>query len=296
MSPHSPHLMRIRQCFPDLTFSEVQIDTDGKTTDVIIVNNDRVFRFPRTQQASQSLWRESAVLNLVQQHVHLRVPGFDHVEKDFASYEIIPGQHLLRTRLLRLPARAQKHILGQLGEFLSQMHSIPETELAETGIGYSGAYRPPEKWLEFYESVERTLFPLMLTHTREWVQLHFEPLLKDANWMKSPLAFVNGNLGPYHILYSPEEKTLTGILDFGASSLGDPAQDIAVLLYYYGESILHKLAAYYPPLVEMIDRARFLAGIVELQWALEGMQRGDLYGPFSYISSARDVLPIGSRW
>lgn len=293
---HSPHLMRIRQCYPDMIFSQVQLDTDGKTTDVLIINEERVFRFPRTHQAEQSIWREAAVLKIVGRHVKLRVPDFDRVENDFASYQLIPGRHLLRNRFLRMPASDQERILEDLGEFLTQLAAVPQRELDEAGIGFSSAYRGREAWLKFYEAVERDLFPIMLTHTREWVQEHFAPFLADPAWMDVPLSFVNGNLGPYHILYDPADNSLAGILDFGRAGSGDPAQDAAVLLYYYGEGFLRRLARYWPVLEGMIERARFIAGTVELQWALEGIQNSDSFGTLGYVGSARDALPPGSGW
>lgn len=296
MPPHSPHLMRIRQCFPEIEFNNVMIDTDGKSSDILIINDERVFRFPRTEQARQSLWREKAALEVVSQYASLPVPAFDRVEEDFATYRLIPGQILPRNTLLTLPETSQERILAQIGEFLGRLHGIPSAELESTGIGYAGAYRRPQNWLEFYTRVQRELFPFMLTHTREWVEAHFAPLLADPTWLHGDLTFVNGNMGPYHILYDPEQGQLTGILDFGASGLGDPAQDIAVLLYYYGESVVRRIARSYPALPGMIDRARFMAGTVDLQWALEGVQSGNCFGALGYVGCARDVLPFGTPW
>lgn len=296
MSPHSPHLMRIRQCFPELEFNHIQLDTDGKSSDILIINHERVFRFPRSEAARQSLWREKAALQLVGRYASLPVPFFDHVEDDFATYRLIPGEILPRNTLLQLPAEVQERILLQLGQFLAGLHAIPAPEMDAAGIGYAPGWRRAEQWLEFYQQVERDLFPSMLSHTRQWVQAHFAPLLNDAAWLEAPLTFINGNLGPYHILYDDQSNQLTGILDFGAAGLGDPAQDAAVLLYYYGESLLKRMAPAYPALPGLLDRARFMAGTVELQWALDGVRRGNCFGTLGYIGSARDMQPFGSSW
>ncbi len=59
---------------------------------------------------------------------------------------------------------------------------------------------------------------------------------------------------------------------------------------------MRQVGQVYPALAGMIERARFLAGTVELQWALDGVHRGNCFGTLGYISSARDILPVGSGW
>ncbi len=107
---------------------------------------------------------------------------------------------------------------------------------------------------------------------------------------------VHGDLGSYHILIDRHHCQLTGVIDFGSSGTGHPADDFAEIIHYFGESFLHKMSRGYPQIGLLIDRARFWAGTLELLWALAGLATGDLSWLTNHIGSARDVLPVGVGW
>ncbi len=296
MTTSAAHLNRIRQCFPEMVFSEIQIDTDGLNNYVLILNNERVFRFPKNEQASKALEKEAAVLRLLQPRCTLPIPDFDTYEEDFVSYRLIPGRALLLEDLQALPAPRQDALAEQLATFLRQMHSTPLEEVRAAGIGESDAARRPVAWLRLYEEVRRELYPLMLTHTRQWIERLFAPLLADPSWMTGETALINGDIGPYHILYDEQQQTIQGIIDFGTAGLGDPARDYAVLLYNYGESFLHRMARFNSHIAACLQRARFLAATIELQWALTGIRSKDPSWFLLHFSSARDRLPLHFTW
>jgi aminoglycoside 2''-phosphotransferase len=108
------------------------------------------------------------------------------------------------------------------------------------------------------------------------------------------MVFMNGDLGPYHLLYEPDRGELAGIIDFGIAGMGDPATDFACLIDNYGESFVRRMVRHYPALTELIDRARFWAGTLELQWALNGLRSDDLSWRTVHIGRAHDEMPIGS--
>jgi aminoglycoside 2''-phosphotransferase len=109
---------------------------------------------------------------------------------------------------------------------------------------------------------------------------------------------INGDTTPYHILFDRQARTLAGIIDFGTAGIGDPAADFACIIYNYGESFLQRMAEFYPEIEEAIDRARFWAGTLELQWSLSGRRaRASKWSWFTaHLGSARDVMPIGAKW
>ena len=147
-----------------------------------------------------------------------------------------------------------------------------------------------------FEDVQRELFPLMMAHMKDWVRRLFEPVLRDGTWMSYQPALINGDIGPYHILYNRAPQAINGVIDFGAAGMGDPATDFGCILYFLGESFLRRMARFYPGIRNSLDRARFWAGTLELQWALAGVRSKDLSWLMCHIGSARDVMPIGSGW
>jgi aminoglycoside 2''-phosphotransferase len=296
MTQSAAHLNRIRQRFPEMAFSEIQIDTDGVNNYVLILNNERVFRFPKNEQASKSLEKEAAVLRLLQPRSNLAIPNFDICEEDFVSYPLIAGRALLMEDLQTLPSARQDLLAEQLANFLRQMHTTPLHEVQAAGIGESDVARRPVAWLRLYQEIQRELYPLMLTHIRQWVERLFAPLLADTAWMTGETALINGDIGPYHILYDEARQTINGIIDFGTAGLGDPAHDYAVLLYHYGESFLHRMARFDSRITACLERARFLAAVTELQWALAGIRSKDPSWFLLHFSSARDRLPLRFTW
>ncbi len=82
-------------------------------------------------------------------------------------------------------------------------------------------------------------------------------------------------------------------MDFGTAGIGDPAGDFACIIYNYGESFLKRMARFYPEIEEALDRARFWAGTLELEWILGGAQAKRLPYFLTHIGSAKDAKPMG---
>jgi hypothetical protein len=95
--------------------------------------------------------------------------------------------------------------------------------------------------------------------------------------------------------FGPKEIGGFDLFDFGTAGPGDPAVDIALLVNTYGESIVQRLARAYPISPNMLDRARFLAGALELEWALAGVSNNDQSMFLVHLGRARDILPNAGR-
>jgi aminoglycoside 2''-phosphotransferase len=67
---------------------------------------------------------------------------------------------------------------------------------------------------------------------------------------------------------------MTGVIDFGSATLGDPANDVAALLTY-GEPFVRQGLASYPAMEAMLPRARFYLRTFPLQDALYGVEHND---------------------
>jgi aminoglycoside 2''-phosphotransferase len=291
------HLLeRIGAAFPTLPLSSVRIDPDGLVNDVVIINEAWVCRFAKDERGVEALTRETRILDLVRRSVDVSVPAFEHREADFVAYRLIRGLPLNRHDLLGLSDKAQGRLADQLAAFLRQLHGVSQTELDHDAIPRSDAQRTPEDWQRFYADLEREIFPLLWNDQRAWVAHHFAPVRDGRLDLAHQPVLIHGDLAQYHILYDPATLDLAGILDFGTAGVGDPAVDFAIIISMYGESFLRRVARTYPSIGGALDRARFLAGTVELQWALGGMRTGDRSWFVAHIGRARDASPIGTSW
>jgi hypothetical protein len=72
--------------------------------------------------------------------------------------------------------------------------------------------------------------------------------------------------------------------------------DWGCLINTYGEQFVRRMHQVYPIPQATIDRARFLAGAIELEWALIGIQSQDPSMLLVHLGRARDSLPLGTPW
>lgn len=290
----SSYLEKIRSLYPNLSLDHLDFNRDGMVNDVVIVNREIVCRFAKNDWGKQALFREARVLEVVQNYTELQVPHFEHLEDGFVSYRFLSGEPLSRNVLLRLDQASQARIICQLARFHQQLHNIPNQVVVDAGISCSDAQHSREEWLQLYERVQETLFPYLWRHQQTWIHELFAPIVTGELDLGYTSVLVNGDLSVYHILFDPDSESISGLIDFGSTGLGDPACDISVQLSNYGESLVQQMASDYPSLPAVIDRARFIAGTAELQWALAGVKHNDVALALAHIGLARDVQPVGT--
>ena len=296
MRESSRHVSRISELFPELEIRSVDADNDGLTNDVVVVNNELVFRFPKNEKAQQELDHEARVLALVNRRVDVPTPVFQLTANDCAVYEYIPGEALRIDGLWEQVESTKEALAQQLAGFLRQMHAIPQDAIERHGVGRSGAARTPEHWAEMFEAIERDVFPYLWADQKEWVRRHFEPVLEGRLSMDHQPVLIYGDLGSYHVLFDLHAAKINGIIDFGTAGLGDAAADFGTIINQMGERFLARMARYYPDIGNTIERARFRAGAVELEWALNGIRSKEISWFMAHIGRPRDVKPIESSW
>jgi aminoglycoside 2''-phosphotransferase len=157
----------------------------------------------------------------------------------------------------------------------------------------SEAERSFEDWSAMFTDIQRELFPFLWAHQKSWVRQLFAPVLDGQISLHYQPVLIHGDLGVYHILYDPIRGTINGIIDFGVAGLGDPASDFACLIQALGESFLQRMARFSAAITPALDRARFRAGALELEWALHGIRNNDASWWLAHIGGARDVMPLG---
>lgn len=263
----------------------VRARANGQNNDVIAVRAapeglDLIFRFPRHPRAAGELAREVALLRVLRERAPLPVPDPIYVRLDpptpgevFMGYARLSGEPLTRDALAALPDASRRRIAGQLGAFLTALHSLPPE-----------VFNPPlavandrATWERMYGDVRVRLFPLMRPDARQRVAAHFESSLDDAasqTWRPAP---IHGDFGAGNILFDARTCDISGILDWSSAGLGDPATDLAALIApaSYGEGVIASLAPAYPPFAAELPRARFYVGTFALQEALFGVETGD---------------------
>jgi aminoglycoside 2''-phosphotransferase len=292
MSELSTYEERIRRLAPEVVVNSISINREGLMNDVVIVNGDLVFRFPKHEFGFKHLHDEAQILRLLQDYITLEIPSPLYESNDCLAYRMIPGETLRRDMLMRLPEDDQRAIANQLAQFLKELHNVPVNEIAGFEIPMADALMKYEGWVRVYGRIREKVFPLLMPHVREWVTEHFESHLADPSNFEYELKLVDTDIPPYHIMFDRQKKRIKGIIDFGCAGLGDPAIDFGLIIYNYGESFMDRFYRVYPEAEAYLRRARFYAGAQEVRWLLTGIERNDPWWLAVHVGSAKDVKDV----
>jgi len=270
-------LQSIRSEYPDLRIASVEYNGDGQNNDVLVVNDEFIFRFPKYVDALKRLRIETAILTGIQGRVSLPVPApsFVNIEgravgKAFMGYRKLAGAPLGRETFRAIDDdETLQRLASQLGGFLKELHSVP--------VGSIGCELPvldtDDKCVDLYTRIREKLFAYMRPDAREWAERHFETFLNDKE--KFGLVLKHGDFGTSNILFDRQQRMICGVIDFGSSGLGDPAYDVAGLLSSYGEAFVNRCWKVYPEIESFMDRVRFYQETFALVEALFGIENGD---------------------
>lgn len=279
------YLQAIGEHSPKLRIEAARLAHGGQNNDVLMVNGEYLFRFPRYPAGIGELRREAVVLSAIQDLVPLRVPKpvfanleTDEVGKAFLGHRVVPGEPLWPGELSSVSGACAKatgvldRFAEQLGAFLRALHRVPvRPELARL----LPMADTPKSYELFYARVREDLFPLMRADARKWTERHFESYLGRTGAFDFRRVLKHGDFGPSNILFHRGLGNVTGVIDFAAAALGDPAYDFAGLAGGYGEAFVMRCAPVYPEVAEMLPRIRFYRDTFALEEALFGLENDD---------------------
>lgn len=270
-------LQSIRSEYPDLRIASVEFNGDGQNNDVLIVNDEFIFRFPKYAGALKRLKIETAILTGIAGRVSLPVPAptFVSIEgravgEAFMGYRRLAGEPLWRETFRTIDDdEPLARLASQLGRFLKELHSIPAASIrCELPVLDSDT-----KCADLYARIREKLFQHMRPDAREWTERHFETFLNAK--ARFDLVLKHGDFGTSNILFHRQQRMICGVIDFGSSGLGDPAYDLAGLLSSYGEAFVRRCWTVYPEIESLMHRVRFYQGTFALEEALFGIENGD---------------------
>lgn len=281
----------IRRAYPRLAIHSIRPHNhEGQFNNLLIVNDELVFRFPRYPDGVASILNEIRVLSRIQGRTRLPVPnpiyhsqGTTRVGEVFMGYPCLPGETLWQSTLAQVEDERVLQRWGvQLAGFLQELHAIP---LAPLGIDLP-LQDGLAVWRNLYADIRKHLFAFMRPQARDEVCFHFEDFLNNPALHRYLPALRHGDFGFGNILYDAQSLEISAVIDFGFVGLGDPALDFASAAVL-GEGLFRPLCRAYPASQEMLPRARFYQGTFALQEALHGLLKGDSEAFESGIESYR---------
>jgi aminoglycoside 2''-phosphotransferase len=272
------YIASIHAAYPALRIEGIRLNDEGQYNNILIVNDELIFRFPRHAEGIEKLEREIALLDRIRPALPLPIPEPIYrrlvpraVGQVFAGYRMLPGEPLWRETFAAITDPAiLRRLATQLAAFLHDLHTTPTDHLA--------ALVPADDWRTLWSDLEgeiRTaLFPHLPATAQEQIAARFAAFLDDPGNFAFTPAVIHGDFGSGNLLWDAHAGAMTAVIDFASATLGDPALDVAALLTY-DESFVRQGFAVYPAMEAMLPRARFYRSTFMLQEALYGVEHDD---------------------
>jgi aminoglycoside 2''-phosphotransferase len=273
MSTETDLLNRLFTYLPGIKLRTAR-STRGQFNDILIINDELVFRFPRSPHAAETMAKEVVILRALQGQVSLAIPMPSHyVQDERTGKPVLMGYRVIRGSSLTVGdlTEAGGRVASQVATFLRELHAIPlksiplELPVAETAAD----------WNDLFNRIRENLYPFMRSDARREVDRSFEKYLGELRHFTFHPRLRHGDFGATNILFDRTVPTVTGIIDFGSAGPGDPAQDIGALLATLGRPFVDKMAVFYPETEAMLARATFFVRTYALQQALSALRDGD---------------------
>jgi aminoglycoside 2''-phosphotransferase len=241
----------VERCFPRLHIRSFTTVPQGWVHYAFEVNGEFIFRFPRGVAGKHQLAVETRLLPELASTLSLPIPHFEFVwngddtyDKPFAGHRKIPGTPLAAKDV---KSSAAKQLAQQLGTFLSELHSFPVSQTKRLRVPHS----TPSQWRQEYKSlfarVQSKIFPLLWPPELPKVTTFWDTFLNNSEHFSFVPRLIHRDLGSPHILWDPTRQEITGIIDWGDASVGDPAVDFAGLLDEFGIDFALKVLDGYRP-------------------------------------------------
>ena len=256
-----------RECIaaacPELGLETVELFRAGQNNQLILVNGELIFRFPKYGSGADRLRRELAILSAAGPRLPLATPDYiyynldDRAGRAFAGYRMLPGRPLWPQDFRRIGDEGTVERLAEdIATFLQTLHAVPP----DTVDIPQAPSDSPAVWREIFGRIEEVVFPRLTAEARAWTGEQFDAFLGDGERFTFDNALRHGDFGSSNTLYSAEEQRVVGMIDFGHAGIGDPAVDFAGLYVCFGEAFLRRCARVYPLMDRCWDRVRFYAG------------------------------------
>jgi aminoglycoside 2''-phosphotransferase len=228
---------------PHLAPALITARHEGDDEDVIEVNHEWVFRFPKRAECEAPLRRELALLPHVGASLPVPVPDYrlvgqpgpDH-PRVFAGYRRLNGIPASDRRLGLVDALA---LAPPLGATLSAIHDFPAGEAARLGgprrgdeaaSGLGGA-------IDRLDRVRGVLGPKL----HELCRVFLKELAHAGRGRHAPTGLIHGNFKYENIIISHNNSKVEGVVRWSDCGLGDPAYDFGHLWVWQGEPMVREV-------------------------------------------------------
>lgn len=229
---------------------------NGWDARAVLVDGKWVDRIPRRPEVEAPLRRETVLLPWLAPRLPLPIP-----EPVVVSAAPLTVRHRI-IEGVPCPGIAAEHGKA-VGLFVRTLHEVPIPDARQLGV----PDWQPIDWLRF----EQEVVPMIAASERGLVERASQLLERLAHAPRANL--IHGDLGPAHIRVAG--GVVTGIIDWTDACIGDPALDLAWVLYGARPAFAEAVKAAYGANQELVRRAQDWHLLGPWHEVTYGLDRGD---------------------
>lgn len=263
------YLNLIKETFPEVSIQDFSILGNGKCGTACLVNKNVIFKISNTDEKSyHDTFKEHNALSKMPdktpfEYPHVVYSGRKNGDRFLFGESLISGITYSQELHDSFDESTKINILQQIGHLMRNLHSINITN--EDGVLFVSDYTTAiEAFNKYYTDKVRACFSA--TDQEKIQQLCERYRYLSVNHpVKNVLVHADIHFG--NLMFNKESKQFTGLLDFGAAHLAEPARDMH---YYYGDGIKNILIGYgdngdpfLPERQKFMSAVNFLANIDE---------------------------------
>lgn len=224
-----------------LKINSYKVINRGAESLIIEVNEEWIFRFPRSSIFKEKMRKRLNFLVSFSKISPLKIPAPKYIEQDFIGYKKIPGQPLYPTNIEKLTEKEKLMIAKQLGLFLKALHGYRNKQ-----INFDTGYLVMRK--KDYWNCPAPITQYLNTGECKNLTARLKSIAKNSENFEKPTTIIHGDLNFNNILWDPNKKVITGILDWSDAGFGIPAMDFIALADFnkkINDQFLRDILVYY---------------------------------------------------
>jgi subfamily B ATP-binding cassette protein MsbA len=241
----------IQNRFPELEIHHVTPVPLGTDNTTIEINDELIFRVPRSPDTIEQLLIEMRLLPALETALSVQVPHFEYVWPGnplaCGGYRKIRGVPLSEKKIT---PELLASLVPDLTTFFNQLHSFSPERAMELGV-LGG---DPQWWRQLYQQryqpIRECVFPLLPPEIRQRARQLWERFLTDdENFLFEPV-LLHCDVRKEHIIYDDIKQRVAGVIDWGDVIIGDPARDFMDLATQFGYNFVAALLEEYSGIID----------------------------------------------
>ncbi|WP_067179998.1 phosphotransferase [Microtetraspora niveoalba] len=201
-----------------------------------------VLRFPRNEDGAEGIACEAALLPELAEHLPLPIPRFVFTAPnplgpgEFCCYPAVPGESLSEEEWHRRGLLDEPAPIRRIAALIDAIHAFPATRARQLGVP---EWDPRAEFSESLDLLRAEIVPALSPAESRTLLAAFETYLGDDACFDYEPTLIHADISLDHLLVTGTD--VTGLIDFGDTTIGDPDYDLCYLWSETGPGFIRRL-------------------------------------------------------